>query len=302
MKWSLWMSVYPLISCPFGMVLNALIIAVYYRDYTQGNPLTVCDQILSSMTLSSLALQWTLCITSIIYYVEVAVLIPGGSHMNTAYDRFNFFMIFFLSEVSFWQTALLSTYYSLKLLSFSHRFFSWLKMTMLTCTMRLVMVAAAVSFLINIPFVWTLRLDNSYNLTADMTGTTYTFSLQSVHVFLNMTLGSCLPCLVTFICISLSVRAILHHVCRIGQNGLQVGSARLGGLVWAACTMSLCVFCDLSFSVIVIGTLLSSFTMDNVLHDISWAILTSYGTVRSIILITGNPKLRYGVFRRNVHP
>ncbi|XP_073502374.1 taste receptor type 2 member 40-like [Phyllobates terribilis] len=302
MKWSLWMSVYTFISCSFGIVMNFLIFAVYYRDYTQGNPLTACDQILSSMTVSSLVLQCILSISSTIYYIEGSILIPRGFHMNIEFHILTFFIIFFLSEVSFWQTAHLSTYYCVKLLNFSHRFFSWLKTTMLTCTMRLVMVTTVVSFLINIPFLWTLHLDHPYNLTEDLIATTYTFNLQSLHVCLNLTLGSCLPFLVTVTCISLSVRAILWHVWHVGQNGLQFSSSRLGGLIWAACTMSLCVFCDLSFSVIIIGTLLSSFRMASVLYNISWTILTSYGTVRSIILISGNPKLRYGVFRRNVHP
>ncbi|XP_073416656.1 taste receptor type 2 member 4-like [Dendrobates tinctorius] len=296
MEWFLWMSIYTLISCPFGIIMNFLIFYVYYRDFTQGNPLTVCDQILSSMTVSSLLLQCTLLITVIIHYAPTSALILRRSTI------YNFFMIFFFSEVSFWQTALLSTYYCVKLLNFSHRFFRWLKKTMLTCTMRLMMVTTVVSFLINIPFVWTLHLDNPYNVTEDMTGTTYTFNLQSLHVSLNLMLGSCLPFLVTFTCISLSVQAILRHVWHVGQNGLQFSSARLGSLVWAACTMSLCVFCDLTFSVNVIGTLLSSFSMTDVLFSICWVILNSYGNVRSIILISGNPKLKYGLFRRNVHP
>ncbi|XP_069591807.1 taste receptor type 2 member 4-like [Ranitomeya imitator] len=295
MEWPLWMSIYTLISCPFGIIMNFLIFHVYYRDYAQGNPLTVCDQILSSMTVSSLILQCTLSISIITYCAPTSPLILR--HITI----YNFFMIFFLSEASFWQTALLSTYYCVKLLSFSHRFFSWLKKTMLTCTMRLVMVTTALSFLINIPFAWTLHLGNPYNLTEDMCGTTYTVNLPSLHVSLNLILGSCLPCLVTFTCISLSVHTILRHVWRVGQNGLQLSSARLGGLVWAACTMSLCVFCDLSFSVNVIGTLLSSFSISDVLYSIYWVILSSYGTVRSIILISGNPKLKLGVFRRNVH-
>ncbi|XP_018429678.1 PREDICTED: taste receptor type 2 member 60-like [Nanorana parkeri] len=235
MKWSLWVSLLPAGFCTIGTILNYFVMRIYLKDWCRKKGLKVCDQILLSMAFTSTSLQWVVTLSPIVFYMESHMVVPREVF-------FCLFVIdFFLIEATFWQLAILSTYYCVKLFDFTFSFFRWVKRLISGYTTQLLLISAAICLAINVPFVWALQLENPENVTEDTRGADFISTINIYYSVFKITC-CCFPFAITFTCIVLSVGSLMRHVWRIRSNALQFSSSpQLGGHIQAAAIMVLCM-------------------------------------------------------------
>ncbi|XP_077306205.1 taste receptor type 2 member 40-like [Lithobates pipiens] len=196
-------------------------------------------------------------------------------------------------DTSFWQTALLSTFYCVKLFDSSHHLFQWMKKILSTSTNLLLLVPAVSCFLISLPFIWTIHFHGPMNVTEPIRDSDYSLVFSDLFNLLNVAFGCCLPFTLTFACITLSVGSLLKHAWNIRRNALQIRSPpQIGGLLRAAGTMVSCALLDLICCVSVVVEVLEKIKVGDVADTIRWALTALYPTARSVVLIFGNPQFK----------
>ncbi|XP_077306050.1 taste receptor type 2 member 40-like [Lithobates pipiens] len=271
-----------------GIVLNMVILICYFRDWRKGKALTVCDQILLSMAFIGIALQWSFIAQNLMFSLKPCDLWCKEAYL---YVNINYIITVFFINTSFWQTALLSTYYCVKLCDVSRLSCQWMDRMISSSTLWLLLGSAAFSFLITISFFWRIHLISPGNVTEPAEMRSYIWSLNISDYLLSIMFGCCLPFLVNFICIALSVGSLVKHVCRIRKNIVQSSSSSLiGGPVRAVITMVLCAMLDIVYCVDFVGQVLSNF--NNVVNAIGCLIFILYPIMRPIVIIIGNPQFK----------
>lgn len=276
-----------------GIILNMVILICNFRDWCKRKALTVCDQILFSMAFTSIAMECSLIAEDLIFTLKPCDIWCKEAYL---YANINYIIAVFFVNASFWQTALLSTYYCVKLTNGSHFSFRWMNWMISSSTLWLLLGSAAFSFLINIYFFWSIHLISPGNVTEPAEMRNYIWNLNISNYLFSIMFGCCLPFLVNFICIALSVGSLLKHVCRIRKNIVQSGSSSLiGGPVQAISTMVLCAMLDLVYCVDFVGwfgLVLSNFNNGVVVDAIAWVVFMLYTIIRPIVIIIGNPQLK----------
>lgn len=287
MKWSLGISTIPISLGGPGIILNIFILTIYLRDWYKGKRPTACDLILSTMTFTNMFSQCILIAYGLIGYLQSNTIIPHGVYL------FQIVIVFFIADTSFWQTALLSMYYFVKLFSFSHSLLQWVKKIISTSMNLLLLVSAGFCFLISLPIIWMLDFDSPVNVTEHLGFNDNNIDSFNLFSFFNTVLGYCFPFTLTFTCIALCVGSILKHAWSIRRNILQLSSPpQIGGLVRAAGTMVAYTLLDLACFMVAVGQDLTKYNAGEVVNTIYWVIFTLYPTARSIVLIIGNPQLK----------
>ncbi|XP_073491110.1 taste receptor type 2 member 4-like [Aquarana catesbeiana] len=281
-----WSTIIPITIGAPGFTLNLLILILYLRDWYKGKHPTACDRILSTMTFTNMFYQCVL--------IAEGLIRESNTTIQKAFCLYDDLISSIIVYTSFWQTALLSTYYCVKLFNFPHHLFQWVKKIISTSTNLLLLGLAVFCFLINLPFIWTVASECPENVTEPTRVIDdIVVSTKLLYLF-NVMLGCCLPFTLTFTCITLSVGSLLKHAWNIRRNALQLRSPpQIGGLLRAAGTMAACVLLDLVCSVEVVGQLISNYNSGDVKIDtLYWVIVTLYPTGRSIVLIIGTPQLK----------
>ncbi|XP_075036865.1 taste receptor type 2 member 40-like [Mixophyes fleayi] len=283
------------IMCVSGITLNSSIITVYFRDWRKKQHFIVCDKIFLSMALTNVVLQCVMAINVWLYCFWTHLLYVNQSYL------YLFVVQFFLIYGNFWHTAWLSVHYCLKLVNYSHNFFLFLKKRLSSSILQLLIMTLVGSFFINLPFIWTMKLDFLQNVTENSSSTNYFSQSSSLFIPFNMVIGCCLPVIVALICIGLSVKSLLGHVWRMKQNTSQFSSSpQLKVHVRAARTMILQVLFNSLMYLAIFGICLSSFNLDTIWKVVLWTIIMSYPSAQTVTLILGNPKLNSKLFGQDI--
>ncbi|XP_068103533.1 taste receptor type 2 member 40-like [Hyperolius riggenbachi] len=215
-----------------GVGLNASIVAVYFREWRNNRNLNVCDKIFLSMALLNVFLQCFNSVNSFFNTFGISSPHAGNTLVVTAICSFS------LMYGNFWQSAWLSIYYCLKLVKYSHHFFLQLKKTLSSSVSQILVVLLVGMFFINLPLLCTMRVQLLQNLTNIPLPYIIVHNIR--HLYVNIMFGCCLPFLVSFVCIVLSVTSLLRHVWRIHQTSSQFSSSpQIKGHLQAARTMIL---------------------------------------------------------------
>ncbi|XP_075036980.1 taste receptor type 2 member 40-like [Mixophyes fleayi] len=282
------------IMCVSGITLNSSIITVYFREWRKKQHFIVCDKIFLSMALTNVVLQCVMAINVWIQFLWTHLL-----NVNKSYVYF-FFVEFFLIYGNFWHTAWLSVHYCLKLVNCSHNFFLFLKKRLSSSVLQVLIMTLVGSFFINLPFIWTIKLEFRQNVT-DASRNIYFVDINIYYTVFNIVFGCCLPCFVALICIGLSVKSLLGHVWRMKQNMSQFNSSpQLKVHVRAARTMILQVLLNSIMYSAVISIFLSSFKLSNLWEAVLWTFMMSYPSAQAVTLVVGNPKLYSKFFGQNI--
>ncbi|XP_073502371.1 taste receptor type 2 member 140-like [Phyllobates terribilis] len=275
------------VALTFCITLHLSVVIIHLWDWWNGRRLSTFDQILSSIALTNIMLELTICFDAVIYSTGTYVTYGKEVYMcDTA-------MFYFLLELHFWQTALLSIYYSTKLVNFSHSFFTWLKSKILTSPSHLVLALDITLFILALPLFWIIQIKNLENGTHHSSGNEEIAFMNNPYSVVNMVVGCCLPFTVMFACIGLSVRSLVSHVWRIRQNSSKFSSSpQIRAHVRAASTMVQCAAVNLSLFFNTVFLFQSKVHLGTTLHFIFWFIFMSHPTIQMIILIAGNSKLK----------
>ncbi|XP_044130507.1 taste receptor type 2 member 9-like [Bufo gargarizans] len=267
--------------------LNLSVVIIYLKDWMNGQRLSALDQILLSTTLTSITLQLSISFDAVLYFARMYAVFSDFVYLC------NVALFFYLLELHFWQTALLSVYYCVKLVNVSHCFSSWLKTKMLTSPNQLVLALDIALFLLALPLIWSIQISNLKDPTRNSSVSGYMVSLHSIYDVFSMTIGCIVPFTITFTCIVLSVRSVISHVWRIRQNASGFSfSPQIRAHVRASTTMLLSEAVNLSLIFNVLVLFQTTVIAGTILHFIYWFIFMVHPTIQVIVLITGNSKLK----------
>ncbi|XP_056392720.1 taste receptor type 2 member 4-like [Hyla sarda] len=265
-----------------GISINSSIVAEYCRTWTLQHQPGV--YILFSTVVTNLLLQCSVTFDGFLYTFENYMIFVHEVYVT------DFTILYFLIELSFWNTAWLSVYYCLKLLNLPYRFFFQMKLRFSTFVPQLLVGSVIGTLLINVPFLWTLQITILPNMTD------YKFSTFYPHTIFNTIFGCCLPFLITFTSIVLSVSSLLSHITKIKSPESHFTRPQLKAHMGAVRTMVTHLVLDLILCLVSTGLLISQQTLGIMMDTACWIFLMVYSTFQSIIFILGNPKLKKKLF------
>uniref|UniRef100_A0A6I8PSM4 Taste receptor type 2 n=1 Tax=Xenopus tropicalis TaxID=8364 RepID=A0A6I8PSM4_XENTR len=226
------------ISWTCGTVLNSSIVAVYLSDWKKGLNLGACDQIILTMGCNNLLLQWFLTLNLIFVVYGLYSLLAKVLLVAVVSLVLNFGIAF-----SFWLTAWLSSYYCVKLVNFSNRFFIRLKREASGVVTYCLLGTAVILFSTRLPIIWSVQITTDQNLTR-ISNVLYD---NIVHLSFNTIFIYFLPTIITSFCIGLSLMSLLKHVRKMKQNTSQFWNPQLKSHIKACRTMFLLLTVNLIF-------------------------------------------------------
>uniref|UniRef100_A0A803KKU0 Taste receptor type 2 n=1 Tax=Xenopus tropicalis TaxID=8364 RepID=A0A803KKU0_XENTR len=269
-----------------GSILNSSIVAVYLREWKNGMSLGECDRTILTMGCNNLFLQCFLTMNEVITIFELYGL------FLKEFTLVGCILYFFLCYVSMWLTAWLSICYYVKLVNFSHRLLIRFKRTIPSASAPFLFGSVVGSCLINVPFIWTMDTEFLQNTT--VSAENFLFKMDLRFMSFNVVIGSCVPVLVTSVCMGFSVMSLLRHVQRMKNNTSQSWNPQLQSHVRACRTMSLLMIMNLIFFLAVITVAMGLTKFNDIIarRIIYWLVVMASPSAEAIILILGNTKLK----------
>ncbi|MEE6513743.1 hypothetical protein FKM82_021540 [Ascaphus truei] len=279
------------IECTAGSIFNSCIMAVSYRNWKKDISRNLCDLILLSMGLSNIFLQCTLSTLLFLSMVQ--------SHKHIYRDSFLAMVSLqmFLLFLSFWLTTWLCVYYCTKIANFTHRLFFRLKLWIISVLQKLLLMSMVGSFIISVPSLWICHQihpqeNRTQSLAANCSGENEPDAFNLSFMVIAAVLGCCLPYLLSFISIGITLTSLWGHVCRMKQNASDFSIPRLQVHSRAARNMILLVVLSMSVCIIELFILFSPFGLEKMFTKICLLFIQCYPTAQAFLLIQGNTKLR----------
>ncbi|MEE6513460.1 hypothetical protein FKM82_021106 [Ascaphus truei] len=275
-----------IIPCIAGTIFNSCIMAVSYRNWRKDISLNQCDLILLSMGLSNLAL---LCILNAELFLY---LVPSHLRFYSEINSALIFLEMFIIYLNIWLTAWLCVYYCIKISNFMHRLFLRVKLWVSSVLPKLLLMSAVGSFIISVPWLWTCRKNSTYSLTANCSAVSETSAFYITNIVIAVMLGCCLPFLLSFIAIGLTLTSLWGHVWRMKKKTSDFSIPRLQVHSRAARTMILLVVLSMAVCMTQLYILFFPDVPENIFITICWYSLLCYPAAQAFLLIQGNTKLR----------
>lgn len=266
-----------------GIILGSFIIIFYIIEWKKKQQFNVCDRIFVFMAVSNLFQQSSIAFSVLTYLIWLPQL-----SMNRAYIKACIMIFYYLTYDNTWHSAWLSIYYCLKLVTYSHRVFTLLKNRLSSSVTPLLITTSGASFLINLPYIWTLTIEFPHNISSLSRG--YTIQKNLYFTAFNLMFGVCLPLLVIVICIGLSVGSLVRHVRRMRRDASQFSSSQLQGHIRAIRTMILQLLLNVILYILVI--VIFSPSMGVFWDVVFYVLMMSFPSIQTISVIMGNPKLK----------
>ncbi|MEE6499584.1 hypothetical protein FKM82_003506 [Ascaphus truei] len=279
------------IECIAGIIFNSCIMAVSYRNWKKDISRNLCDLILLSMGLSNLALQCTL--TTLLWLPMVQSDIRFYREIYSAL----IFLETSLLYLSFWLTAWLCVYYCIKIANFIHHLFFRVKLWISSVLLKLLLMSALGSFIISVPSLWICyqidpQENSTHSLAANCSGENEPYAFYLSFMVIAAVLGCCLPFLLSFISIGLTLTSLWRHVWRMKQNAYDFSIPRLQVHSRATRNMILLVVLSMSICIAEFCLVLFPYHPEDILTNICRHFILCYPTAQAFILIQGNIKLR----------
>ncbi|XP_075433288.1 taste receptor type 2 member 8-like [Ascaphus truei] len=279
-----------MIECVAGIILNFYIMAVNFFDWKMGHKLSPCDQILVIMALNNVILQCGLNVNA-----SLAVMCPELLFSREVYLTTSVLLMFEL-YFSFWLTACLCIYYCLRIVTFKHNLFIHLKFRISALVPKLLLVSALGSFAISIPCIWEVHVEpllGSGNVTGSSFVNNMSFHLSLPYKAIIITLGCCLPFLLTLFSIALTLTSLWTHARRMKQNASGISpQPRIDAHLRAARIMVLLIVLYAVFFITGVSLLVSTVIFQELWSMLFVFFILIYPTAQSSIVILGNTKLR----------
>ncbi|XP_069841140.1 taste receptor type 2 member 9-like [Dendropsophus ebraccatus] len=267
-----------------GVALSSSVVMVYITEWKKKRQISVCDRIFTFMALTNLLRQSSISINVLTYLFWLPQLETDRGLIMICAVIFSY-----LIYDNTWHSAWLAGYYCVMLVNSSRRCFVLLKHQLSSSMTQLLIATSAASFLINIPYMWTVTVtfphDNS-SMPRE-----FTFQKNELFMVFNVLFGCCLPFVVTLVCIGLSVGALLLHIWRIRSSSSQFTSPpQLQGHVRAVRTMILHVFLNVALYVLVIEML--SPPVGDIWEATFWSAFMAHPSIQITTVIMGSTKLK----------
>lgn len=272
-----------------GTFTNAFIILVNLRDRLKGQVLNSSDRLVVSLALSNTCFVFAnaASVVSYIYFTGVVFL---DYVFYTLY-----YVIMYTLFSSSWLSSWLCLFFFLKIITFKGGFFGWMKVKVESLVPWLIFSSQVISFIGSLPFIWTTTKVFSSNVTSLDLGANQTFKVigykvNDSYTFFSLIVNCFLPFLIVMGTTGRIIASLSLHAQHMKQNMEDSRGASLKVHRAAARTMLSLLVIYLIFYVVEIA--LGFLPMDSPMYWICFALILVFPNLQSIILITGNSKLR----------
>ncbi|OCT61876.1 hypothetical protein XELAEV_18047906mg [Xenopus laevis] len=271
---------------PCGITLNSSIVAVQLRHWMKGVNLGECDQITLIMGFTNVLLQCYFVLDGTIDTLELY------EHLDKEFIFVSYTFFFFFISLWVWLTAWLAICYCLRLVNISHRVFIILKKTVPCWITQLLLGTVVILAMINIPIFWTMNTKAKQNTSFTSPVDFFNYEPNIKYLSFAAALGCCLPTLITFLCMGLSLMSLLRHVQRVKQNISQSWSGKMKTHAKACVTIFLLMALNVFFFLTVFIFILLQLYIGNNWDTLFWSIIMASPSGQAVILLLGNSKLR----------
>ncbi|XP_036616484.1 taste receptor type 2 member 60 [Trichosurus vulpecula] len=282
--------------CLILIVENGYILVVLASEWARCGTLPPSEKILAFLSASRFFLQWVICGKNL--YI---LLYPMAFYYNPIYQCIYFQWDFF-NSVCVWCSALLSVFYCVKIATFTHPVFLWLKWRISRCMTWLLLGSLGISFAIAclffignyyIYYVYSMRSIVSENRTRGI----FRRKMERYYFFPLKIVAYSIPATIFFVCMFLLITSLERHRKRMLHSDSGLRDSRTQAHTRALKTL-------ISFFILFTSYFLALMVnASNVLPSLrswywGWQVLIHLCTaIHSTILIMNNPRLR-GVLER----
>ncbi|XP_069059577.1 taste receptor type 2 member 40-like [Pleurodeles waltl] len=286
--------VIPGIECLIGILGHALIVGVNVLDWKRSKKLNISDIILTSLGVFRLFLLSTKLVQHAIH-----LSLPDD---NETVGRILLAVDLSLGYTCFWLTTWLYVFYCVRIASFTHLVFLWLKERISRLIPLLMACSVVISLASGLPTPWYFYHLCYFN-TTDGTSISEP-DLQDVHsleaggcyyeeMVYVYTLGYALPFVIFCISSSLLVASLGRHTWQMGKsNDIGLGNSHKVAHYRAVTSVLAFTFIFLVYFIILIFKVTNSITAHSFWEWFSPIVEAAYPSAHCVILILSNSKLR----------
>ncbi|NWT01130.1 T2R40 protein, partial [Mionectes macconnelli] len=248
------------------------------------------DMIMISLSLSNVILQsWSILDSLVRRFCDT-------SYYEENVFRVNKIVLTFLDCSSFWSCAWLSVFYCVKVASFTHSFFIWLKQRIASLVPWLLITSLLYSFTTALPFAWGIYgVHDNFTAplaTANSSETGVTRKDNVTLLILLSSAGIALPLILSVVSSILLIQSLWVHTRHMQSNASGYSDPSLEAHVSAI--KSVCSFLIIYITYFICLVLLISevFLPLSIGNYICRVVLAACPTGHSVVLIWSNPRFR----------
>ncbi|XP_056392713.1 taste receptor type 2 member 9-like [Hyla sarda] len=273
-----------------GIALNLHILFVHLGNLKNGLSLGPSDKIHLTKALVNISLHVAMtaqCLRHVFW-----------PHVYLKYFFWVIIVITFLNFYSYWLTALLCVYYCTNITTCGHHIFVWLKRSLSSYLLHILLVSGLGSLTISIPEIWICSKKSASNSTYHCISIRGAFFENFAYKTISSMLGCFLPFAIVFVSTTFPSWSLLIHMWRMKQNNPGFTQSNFQTQINATRTMILFllifVICGVTQMFFII---LRSNDSDGVMIAI-WFIILSYPMSEAIVIIQSSAKLRNSLLEK----
>ncbi|OCT71530.1 taste receptor type 2 member 40-like [Xenopus laevis] len=272
----------------FGLAGNMFILLTSFTDWRKTHNTNPYAAITISIGFSNILLQATTFLNEFCIVLSTNVFMQETSIKSFIAIQISLFINSLLFSLC------LCFYYCVKILQITQPCFLKMKQEIARITPWFLAVSMLVSFSIGIPSYWDLywTLTGATNSSVNWIQMKVKFNRRYQWVFILQMLTSSVA-LIVFFCLAITILSSLcRHMRRMKHNNAGFNKSSLDVHVSAAKTLTLILLLHLYFFAAICILFNSTLTWGTWFFNLSYIMVTSFPSLNSLILITGNSQLR----------
>nr|DBA25437.1 TPA: hypothetical protein GDO54_009821 [Pyxicephalus adspersus] len=261
-----------------GMPLNLFIVLMNCRTWRRKKSLPAGDQIVTSLCLS----RWIF---------QCLITAHHTSHFFLPSDNFNNFFTparILLNYLSIWLASLLCVYYCVKISTYQHVGFLYVKARMSKMVPWCLGLCVFLSLVFIQPYAWHFfslahKASRDGNMTKENIGTSYTYFI-----------GSSPPFIIFIIAFLLTVPSLWRHIRNMRGDGTSFRNPDMKSHYNAIKSMAAFFLLHIFFLIIVNINLSGVLNVGDLYNPLTVMLISFYPCLHSAVIIFYNTKLRQG--------
>ncbi|KAM4023628.1 taste receptor type 2 member 41-like [Anomaloglossus baeobatrachus] len=267
-----------------GLFSNVLITYMSCRGWRSGGQQSPADTILLSLGLCNLLMQSLLMGSIMIYHFWIQIF------LSDHFFQWLYGVYTPIAACSSWMTSWLCIFYCIKITTFQFQFFVWMKSRFSAALPWLIITSIALSFVVISPLSSNLTTSPSCGNSTEWRSNSFLLVVETSTFLPIIVLWCCLPCLLIFMSLGLTLASLVLHVLRMKKSS-SFRDSQISAHVNSIKTMASLLALYITFYSSQLILLLNVFTFASTGFWFFLLLHYSFCTLQGIILILGNPKL-----------
>ncbi|KAM5140427.1 taste receptor type 2 member 39-like [Mantella aurantiaca] len=278
-----------------GLLGNTFILTVHLVDWWKTRELNSCDVIINCIVISNIALQGTVLTNEVCFFMFVTFYFQD-TVVNVLAS-----VMSSLAFCSLWCSTCLCFYYCVKIVNFSGTCFYKLQAKLPVIVPILLALSIVLSWTAGLPAYWDLYLYMAFTndtFSGNHTHTTY-YNIKSRCncLFQVYMLLSSIAFTIVFNTAGTLIFSLCRHMKRLKKNKEGFSNAKVNTHLSAARTVTFLLTLYLVFYGVLNAIFNETAEIGSLMFSLCFIIISTFPTINSIILITGNRKLANAIKR-----